>query len=102
MNGISFALTEEYIFDKGRMVNPSFTNYKIWGAKDMPNLQTFLVDTYEETGPYGAKSVSEISMNGALPAIANAIKNAVGVRLTRPPFTAEKVYEAMQRLKNKK
>jgi CO/xanthine dehydrogenase Mo-binding subunit len=68
----------------------------------MPNLQTFLVDTYENTGPYGAKSVSEISINGALPAIGNAIKNAVGVRLTHPPFTAEKVLKAMKELKSAK
>lgn len=99
MNGISFALTEEYIFDEnGRMLNPNFGNYKIWGTKDMPELDTFLVPTYEKTGPYGAKSVSEISINGALPAIGNAIKNAVGVRLTRPPFTAEKVLTAMKEL----
>lgn len=102
MNGISFALTEEYIFDNGKMLNSTFGNYKIWGTKDMPNLQTFLVDTYENTGPYGAKSVSEISINGALPAIGNAIKNAVGVRLTQPPFTAEKVLKAMKELKSAK
>ncbi|MDD3146852.1 MAG: molybdopterin-dependent oxidoreductase [Candidatus Riflebacteria bacterium] len=99
MNGISFALTEEYIFDEnGRMLNPNFGNYKIWSTKDMPELETFLVPTYEKTGPYGAKSVSEISINGALPAIGNAIKNAVGVRITRPPFTAEKVLTAMKEL----
>ncbi|HNX74249.1 MAG TPA: molybdopterin-dependent oxidoreductase [Candidatus Rifleibacterium sp.] len=99
MNGISFALTEEYIFDEnGRMLNPNFGNYKIWSTKDMPELVTFLVPTYEKTGPYGAKSVSEISINGALPAIGNAIKNAVGIRLTRPPYTAEKVLTAMKEL----
>jgi CO/xanthine dehydrogenase Mo-binding subunit len=97
MNGISFALTEEYIFDEGgRMLNPNFGNYKIWSAKDIPEIDTFLVPTYEKTGPYGAKSVSEISINGALPAIGNAIKNAVGVRLTHPPFTAEKVLKAIK------
>jgi len=97
MNGISFALTEEYIFDEGgRMLNPNFGNYKIWGTKDIPEIDTFLVPTYEKTGPYGAKSVSEISINGALPAIGNAIKNAVGVRLTHPPFTAEKVLKAIK------
>ncbi len=103
MNGISFALTEEYIFDeKGRMLNPNFGNYKIWSTADMPVLETFLVPTYEKTGPYGAKSVSEISINGALPAIGNAIKNAVGVRLTKPPFTAEKVLMAMKELEAEK
>lgn len=97
MNSISFALTEEYIFDEGgRMLNPNFGNYKIWGTKDLPEIDTFLVPTYEKTGPYGAKSVSEIGINGALPAIGNAIKNAVGVRLTHPPFTAEKVLKAIK------
>lgn len=101
MNGISFALTEEYMFDEnGRMQNNTFGNFKIWTMKDMPKLQCFLVNTYEPTGPYGAKSVSEININGALPAIANAIYDAVGVRLTHPPFTAERVWKAMQEKKN--
>ncbi|MBI3039083.1 molybdopterin-dependent oxidoreductase, partial [bacterium] len=68
VNGISFALTEEYMFDKlGHMLNPSFKHYKIFGTTDLPEIKTFLVPTYEPTGPYGAKSVSEISINGALP-----------------------------------
>ncbi len=97
LNGISFALSEEFIFDdNGRMMNPNFGNYKIWSTRDLPELITFLVPTYENTGPYGAKSVSEIGINGALPAIANAIKNATGIRLTRPPFTPEKVLAALR------
>ncbi len=97
LNGISYAMTEEFIFsDNGRMLNPNFGNYKIFSTKDMPEIETFLVPTYEKTGPYGAKSVSEISINGALPAIGNAIRNAVGIRLTRPPFTAEKVLAALK------
>ena len=100
MNSISFALTEEYNFDKnGRMQNPTFANYKIWTARDLNKFECFLADSYEQTGPYGAKSVSEININGALPCIANAICNAVGVRLVRPPFTAEKIWRAMQEKK---
>ena len=99
-NGISFALTEEYNFnEKGVMLNPDFNNYKILSTVDMPELKTALIDTYEETGPFGAKSVSEISINGALPAIANAIYDAVGVRMNNGPFTPEKVYMAMKELK---
>ena len=97
MNAISFALTEEYMFDKkGRMQNPTFANYKIWTARDIKKLDCFLAESYEETGPYGAKSVSEININGALPSIANAIYNAVGVRLTRPPYTPEKILAALK------
>ncbi len=94
VNGISYALTEEYIFDShGRMVNSSFGNYKIFTAPDIPEIETLFVDSYEETGPYGAKSVGEIGINGPAPAIANAIFDAVGVRMYKTPFTPERVYK---------
>ncbi|MBF0501202.1 MAG: molybdopterin-dependent oxidoreductase [Candidatus Riflebacteria bacterium] len=97
LNGIGYATTEEYHFDKsGRMLNPSFKHYKIFGANDIPEIKTFLVPTYEPTGPYGAKSVSEICINGALPAIGNAIKDAVGVRICEGPFTAERILKAIR------
>ena len=100
VNGISYALTEEYFFNKkGAMTNASFGSYKIYTAADLPRIKTILIPTYEPTGPYGAKSVSEIGINGPAPAIANAIYDAVGVRLFEIPFTPEKIYRA---LKNKK
>jgi probable selenate reductase molybdenum-binding subunit len=96
LNGISYALTEEYIFDsQGRMRNPNFGHYKIFTTRDLPALETILVPTYEPTGPYGAKSVSEISINGPAPAIANAIYDAVGVRLRKIPFTPQAVLAAL-------
>jgi putative selenate reductase molybdopterin-binding subunit len=96
MNGISFALTEEYIFnDKGRMLNPNFNYYKIYSTSDLPEIKTILVESYEPTGPFGAKSVSEISINGAIPAISNAIYDAVGIRLRNSPFTPDRVLEAL-------
>ncbi|MBU1218266.1 molybdopterin-dependent oxidoreductase [Myxococcota bacterium] len=95
-NGLSYALTEQYFFnEKGRMLNPNFGHYKIFSSSDMPKMTTILVPTYEATGPYGAKSVSEISINGALPAIANAIQDAVGVRIASGPFSPDKVLAAM-------
>ncbi len=100
MNGMSYALTEEYLFDKnGRMVNDGFDNYKIFSTADMPKMTTIMVPTYEESGPYGAKSVSEIGINGACPAIANAIYDAIGVRIRSTPFTAEKVLKALKEKK---
>ncbi len=99
LNGISYALTEEFIFDKrGRMLNDDFNYYKIFGTADLPELKTILVPTWEPTGPYGAKSVSEIGINGPVPAIANAIYDAVGVRLTKSPFTAESVLKALGKI----
>ncbi len=95
-NGISYALTEEYLFDRrGKCLNTDFNQYKIFSAADMPRIETILVPTWEPTGPYGAKSVSEIGINGPVPAIANAIYDAVGIRLTSAPFTAEKVLRAL-------
>lgn len=97
MNGISYALTEEYIFNaKGKMVNNSFLHYRIFSMRDKPEMVTILVPSYEKTGPFGAKSVSEISINGPCPAIANAIYNAVGIRLHDAPFTPEKVWRALR------
>ncbi|MFH1724847.1 MAG: molybdopterin cofactor-binding domain-containing protein [Elusimicrobiota bacterium] len=99
LNGISFALTEEYLFnEKGRVTNPTLLDYRIFSMRDIPEIKTILVPSYEKTGPFGAKSVSEICINGPMPAISNAIHNAVGVRLRRPPFTREKVWRAIQEL----
>ncbi len=99
LNGISYALTEEYLFNaKGKMINANLTDYHIFSMRDKPPIKAILVPSYEETGPYGAKSVSEICINGAMPAIANAIHNATGARLYTTPFTPEKVWRAIQAL----
>jgi CO/xanthine dehydrogenase Mo-binding subunit len=96
LNGISYALCEEYMFDdKGRMKNPTLGQYKIFSTRDLPELVTILVPTYEKSGPYGAKSVSEIGINGPAPAISNAIYDAVGVRLRTTPYTPERVLAAL-------
>lgn len=97
MNGLSFALTEEYVFSsKGAMLNPNFFDYKIWTTVDQPPLKIILCPTYEPTGPCGAKSVGEIGINGPMPAIANAIYNACGIRLYETPFTPDRVLAALK------
>ncbi len=97
VNGLSYALTEDYLFDsKGRMTNPRFWDFKIFTVKDLPEMETILVDSYEETGPYGAKSVGEIAINGPIPAIANAVFDATGVRLFETPFTPERVWNRLK------
>ncbi len=97
LNGISYALTEEYLFNPaGKMINDSFLNYRIFSMRDKPELVTILVPSYEKTGPFGAKSVSEIGINGPCPAIANAVYNAVGIRLRETPFKPEKVWRAIK------
>lgn len=100
-NGISYALTEQYIFDeKGRMLNSSFSDFKICSTRDIPPIESWLAPSYEPTGPFGAKSVSEININGACPAIANALYDACGITLKRIPFTPEVILKALKEVRN--
>jgi putative selenate reductase molybdopterin-binding subunit len=95
--GMGYALTEELLLDAaGRPLNPNFLDYKIYGAKDMPKLTTILVETDEPLGPYGAKSISEVPINGPAPAIANAIFHAVGVRIRKLPIRPEDLLRALR------
>ena len=96
-NGIGYALTEEYLFaPDGRLRNADLSRYKIPGSLDLPPIRVILAESYEPTGPMGAKSIAEIGINGPAPSIANAIYHAVGVRLTRTPFTPERVWRALR------
>jgi probable selenate reductase molybdenum-binding subunit len=96
LNGLSYALCEEMVFDQhGRMLNPSFFDYRLFTTVDAPKIRTILVETYEPSGPFGAKSIAEIGINGPLPALANAIYDACGVRMKKAPFTPERVLAAI-------
>jgi CO/xanthine dehydrogenase Mo-binding subunit len=100
VNGIGYALSERYLFNsQGKMLNPSFGNYKIMTTIDLPEIETIIVPTYEPSGPFGAKSIAEISINGPMPAISNAIFDATGVRITEPPYTPDKVLQAIKEQK---
>jgi len=98
LNGISYALTEEFKFSSnGRLLTNTFTDYKIWTAKDLPEIKTIIVKSHEQSGPFGAKSVGEIGINGPMPAIANAIYDAIGVRMYESPFTPQRVYNEIKK-----
>lgn len=97
VNGIGYALTEQMEFnDSGTLINPSFFDYKIPNAEDIPEIEVILVESTEPTGPMGAKSVGEIGINGAIPAISNAVRDATGITLTEAPFTPEKVWKKLK------
>lgn len=97
VQGLGFALTEELIYSKrGIALNPNFLDYKILTSLDIPEIVVKFVETYEPTGPFGAKSVAEININGPAPAIRNAVLDAVGIKLNHLPFTCEKVYNALK------
>ena len=93
---LGYAHCEEMVFDDdGRMVNPSFGPYKIYRADEMPDTVVYLVQTMEDSGPFGAKAVAEIPKDGVAPAIRNAILNATGVAINDLPFTPERVWAAL-------
>ncbi len=91
--GIGMALYEEHIFDKnGRMVTDDFFTYKIPSRDDLKKIEVYFAKSYEPTGPFGAKSVSEIGLDTPGPAIANAIYDASGIRINRLPISSEDLY----------
>jgi len=96
--GIGYALTEEMAFEDGKVMNPNFADYKILGADDMPEkIKIHFVETcMEPTGPFGAKGLGEPGLVATSPAIANAIYNAVGVRIKGLPMTPEKILNAIK------
>lgn len=94
--GLGFSTTEEMVWDKGRLVNPSFADYKFPSALDMPRVRPIIVESNDPVGPFGAKAASETTVIPMAAAIANAIYDAVGVRLRSVPITPEKLLLALR------
>ncbi|HHJ06580.1 MAG TPA: xanthine dehydrogenase family protein molybdopterin-binding subunit, partial [Anaerolineae bacterium] len=97
VQSLGYGISEEMIFDEyGRMINDRLGDYRIFAAHEMPEMENFLVETVDPTGPFGAKAVAEIPTDGIHPALANAIADACGVRIRSLPITPEKVWRALQ------
>ncbi len=94
--GIGYALIEGLRFEDGRPVNPNFSDYRIPSMRDMPPLKHAFADSYEPTGPFGAKGLGELGMDPTAAVISNAIFDAVGVRIKTLPITPEKVLRALK------
>ncbi|AKL94597.1 aldehyde oxidase/xanthine dehydrogenase, large subunit [Clostridium aceticum] len=98
VQGIGLAMYEDIRYDQdGRMTTNSFMQYKIPTRKDIGNIRVVFEESFEPTGPFGAKSIGEVVINTPAPAIIDAVYNAVGVRLTDLPITPEKVFLAMEK-----
>ena len=96
VQGLSSALFEELKLVDGVLQNPSFVDYRIATSTDIPmDLQSIIVEEPQDDGPWGARGIGEHSMVATAAAIANAIYDAVGIRMEGPPFSAEKIYLAM-------
>lgn len=100
VQGIGSALLEQQIMEKGKVLNPNFVDYKIPAVRDVPEMIVRIVEVPEVTGPYGARGVGEPAMVPTAPAIANAIYNALGIRINSLPLTAEKVLYAIKNNKS--
>ncbi|KXS45285.1 MAG: molybdopterin binding aldehyde oxidase and xanthine dehydrogenase [Candidatus Frackibacter sp. T328-2] len=96
VQGFGTALFEEFVYDGGKLLNKSFVDYKIPTAMDIPNIETNIVENALGHGPFGARGVAEPAMIPAAPAIANAVYDAIGVRVKSMPITPEKILAALK------
>jgi 4-hydroxybenzoyl-CoA reductase subunit alpha len=100
--GMGQALTEEMIWKDGMLMNPGLLEYRSPSSVESPEVEAIIVESIDPEGPFGAKECSEGSLAATIPAIANAIYDAVGVRLHECPFTPERVLAALRAKKNAK
>ena len=100
--GMGQALTEEMVWKDGMLMNAGLLEYRSPSSVESPEVEPIIVESVDPEGPFGAKECSEGSLAATIPAIANAIYDAVGVRLRESPFTPERVLAALRAKKNAK
>jgi 4-hydroxybenzoyl-CoA reductase subunit alpha len=100
--GMGQALTEEMVWKHGMLINPGLLEYRSPSSVESPEVEPIIVESIDPEGPFGAKECSEGSLAATIPAIGNAIYDAVGVRLHECPFTPERVLAALRTKKNAK
>ncbi len=102
---LGYGVCEEMVYDQqGALLTTNFSDYRIYSAPDMPEMQTYIVETSDPFGPFGAKAIAEIPIDGMAPAVANAVADALGIRIRQIPLTPERVLRAIhaQGAENKK
>jgi 4-hydroxybenzoyl-CoA reductase subunit alpha len=95
--GLGYALSEQFVMEGGKTLNPNFVDYKMPTAMDMPRSEVVHIDTYEPEGPMGAKECGEGLASPTAPAVSDAVYHAVGYRCMDLPITPEKVLEGMRK-----
>ncbi len=94
--GIGYTFYEDLQFKNGRVVNPNFANYRVPRSIGIPPMETILIETHDPEGPFGAKGMGEASLLPTSAAIANAIHDAIGVRIKELPITPAKIIKALK------
>ncbi len=95
--GMGYALMEEFVVEKGVTKTPSLSEYLIPTAKDFPDTDAIIMESGTGVGPFGAKGIGEPALTPAAPAVANAVADAIGVRVEELPITPERVLEALEK-----
>jgi len=96
---LGFAHCEEMVYDQaGQLLNPRLGPYHIYKSNEMPQIEVIFVETDEPTGPFGAKSIGEIPLDGIAPALVDALHDATGVWVRELPLTPERVWRAVSRI----
>jgi len=99
--GLGQAIQEEMVWNNGRLMNPTLLEYRIPTTLETPQIDCIIVESNDPEGPFGAKEAGEGSLAATIPAVANAIYDAVGVRINTLPITPEKVLAAIQEKRKK-
>ncbi|MGN6733809.1 MAG: xanthine dehydrogenase family protein molybdopterin-binding subunit, partial [Candidatus Binatia bacterium] len=99
LQGVGYGLMEELAMEDGRVATTNLGEYKVPNIRDVPPLNTTLVQSQEGASPFQSKEIGESAISQVAPAIANAIYDAVGVRIKELPITAEKIYRALKEMK---
>ena len=100
--GQGYALSEDMIYEEGRLMTPSLSEYLIPTAMDMPEVQSIILESRSGLGPFGAKGIGEPALTPVAPAIANAVADAIGTRVFELPITPERVVAALRKAETTK
>jgi xanthine dehydrogenase molybdenum-binding subunit len=93
--GLGYALAEKLVIEDGQVLTQTFMDYAVLKAGDMPEMVVRLIESVDAEGPFGAKGLGESGVIPVSAAVANAVKNAIGIRFTELPITPEAVYRAL-------
>jgi putative selenate reductase molybdopterin-binding subunit len=97
VQGLGYTLMEGLIWENGQTLNPNMVDYKIPTSLDIPIIEPIFVETYEPIGPFGAKGLAEPALVSVAPAIANAVYDAIGIRINDLPLAPEKIWRAIRK-----
>ena len=97
--GLGQVLCEDFEYNRGNVLNPNFLDYRMLSPTETPNIHPILVETLDPEGPYGAKECGEGPLLPILPAVVNALYDAIGVRFYEMPVTADKIWRALEKQK---